>query len=238
MAKMLYAGLILIAVRVIMLTESRTAFVGVLTFGFILWAGSRKKIVSLGLIMAVFVVIWQMTPETTRERFLTLKEAPYVMETKRSQFSHEQVVELGSMNSRWQLIRHSLIAFYENPVLGLGLDCFASFNGRRWGVWDPPHNTYLQVLCEVGMLGFIFFSLVIILTCRNLREGKKRLQRLGLEKSYLSTLISGLTTYYYVWLVVSFFGIELYNNFWWIAGGLSVVMLRIIRNEKEKGIKI
>jgi O-antigen ligase len=220
--------LILIGLRVIMLTQSRTAFVGVLTFAFFVWIMSRRKVV--GLLIGVLFLggVWQFAPQEAKDRFLTLGQSTRVVTEGREGFSDEDATALGSMVSRWELMRHSFIAFAENPVLGLGLNCFASFSGRRWGLWYPPHNTYLQLLAETGIIGFLAILLVIIFTLKNLRRARDAVRTLESNSGFLSPVVPAVMTYYGIWLVVSFFGIELYNNFWWVAGGLSVVILRVI----------
>lgn len=231
--KVTFLILIIIALRVIMLTQSRAAFLGVIVFVFFLWLFSKKKIMGIMALVSFFLLLWQFTPQNTKDRFLTIRESTRIIAEGRENFTDEQHVTLGSMASRWELMKRSFIAFKENPVTGLGLDCFASFNGRRWGCWLPPHNTYLQALAETGILGFIAISLVIIFTLKNLKQSKEKLAEMKGQDSFIVRLTDAVTLYYLVSLVVSFFGIELYTNFWWVVGGLSVVILRIIRDQNE-----
>ncbi len=44
---------------------------------------------------------------------------------------------------------------------------------------------------------------------------------------FLTSMVSAVTSFLIIRIVVSFFGLELYDNYWWIAGGLSFVMLKI-----------
>ena len=225
--------LILIGLRVIMLTQSRTAFLGVITFGLLLWLFSKKKLVGLLAIISCFAILWQFAPQQTKDRFLTLREAGRVMSEGRITFSDEESALLGSMASRWELTERALIAFKENPIIGLGMDCFAPFNGRRWGMWFPPHNTYAQALAEMGIIGFFALSLVVIFTVQNIRQAQKIIIEMRKQDSFLFRMLSALIMYYFIYLVVSLFGIELYSNFWWLAGGLSIVILRIIKIEYQ-----
>ena len=137
------------------------------------------------------------------------------------------------MASRWELTKRALIAFKENPLIGLGTDCFIPFNGRRWGNWFPPHNTYAQALAEMGIIGFLVLSLVVIFTVQNIKQAQKIIMEMRKQDSFLSRMLSALFMYYLIYLVVSLFGIELYSNFWWLTGGLSVVILRIIKIEYQ-----
>ena len=49
-------------------------------------------------------------------------------------------------------------AFEEHPILGVGVGGFISYTGADTDV----HNTYLQVLCEQGIIGFVFYLIPII----------------------------------------------------------------------------
>lgn len=226
--------LIIIALRVIMLTQSRTAFLGVLTFGFLLWIYSDKKIPTLLLVTLFFIVTWQFSPQQTRDRFLTLRSTWNVMTEDTSQLTLQERTQRGSMADRWELIKRGLICFSENPLLGVGLHCFHSYNWRKWGHWFPPHNTYVQALAEMGIIGFSAFFLVIIFTFKNLKESKKILFEGKKENSFLFHMSSAVTIYLFARLVVSFFGQDLYGNYWWIAGGLSLVILRISKMKQEE----
>lgn len=229
--KIVYFILIIASLRVIMLTQSRTAFVGVMAFAFFVWLFSKKKVISLIAISIIMIVTWHVSPPETRDRFLTLGMADRVV-TGRA--DHD---EAGSMYSRWVLIQRGFEAFKENPILGLGLNCYMSFNGHRYGYFFPPHNTYIQALSEMGLVGTLAFLLVLIFTLRNLIKSKKRLNFLPERNEFLETMIIIVMVYLLVRMIVSMFGQELYDNYWWISAGLSVVILRIV-NQKiaESGL--
>jgi hypothetical protein len=54
-------------------------------------------------------------------------------------------------------------------------------------------------------------------------------------------MISAVIVYLLTRLAVSLFGQDLYGNYWWVAAGLSVVILRIIKmdsqNQSDKNMK-
>ena len=49
-------------------------------------------------------------------------------------------------------------AFHENPIFGIGVGKFGAYTN----LGTDTHNTYLQVLCEQGIIGFILYILGII----------------------------------------------------------------------------
>ena len=61
-------------------------------------------------------------------------------------------------SGRTGLYNAALKAFNDQPVFGIGLNQFRTYTH----IDTLPHNTYLQVLCEQGIIGFIAYILPII----------------------------------------------------------------------------
>lgn len=64
-------------------------------------------------------------------------------------------------DGRSELYIKAINAFKQNPIFGIGIGRFASYTGENTAV----HNTYLQVLCEQGIVGIVLyiFPLVVAL---------------------------------------------------------------------------
>jgi O-antigen ligase len=65
-------------------------------------------------------------------------------------------VESGTMNTRLITWKAGLRAFTWRPLLGYGT------SGFNWAVHSQPHNSYLAVLVEQGIVGFLFYSLMFV----------------------------------------------------------------------------
>ncbi len=226
--KCAHFALLLFGLRAVMLTQSRTGMLGVVSFaGFVWLFGKRKIAMSIGMVLCL-IVVWQFMPEKSKERFMSLSKIGTVFSTDRRDFAEEEKTMLGSMASRLELVRRSLIAFVENPVIGVGLNCFSSWSGQRWrSWWFPPHNTYLQALAEFGIIGTSLFFGIIYYIFRNLRLAEKMLAARGEGQRFVRALIKPLRVYFLIFAIVAFFGIEIFANVWYVVGGLSVVILRI-----------
>ena len=232
LSKFFFFSLLLIAFRVIMLTQSRTGMLGAVVFCGFVWMKSKYKLASAVVLIICMLLLWQVAPQKTKDRFLTLGKTIEVITGGRERLEtlqREDAQALGSMVSRWELTVRSFIAFKESPIIGIGMNNFGSYSGRRWGSWFPPHNTYLQALAETGLVGTTALGFIIFITLRNLRRSREMLNRLDGEKRFLTMVQKSVTGYYYVFLAVATFGIEFYSNAWWIAGGLSVVLLRLCK---------
>jgi O-antigen ligase len=230
--KAIFFSLFIVALWVIMLTQSRTGMVGVAAFLIFLWMKSRHKLVTAIALIICVLILWQVAPQETKDRFLTLGKAIEVIAGGRERqqiLEREDSQAIGSMFSRWELTVRSFIVFKENPIFGIGMNNFISYSGRRWGSWFPPHNTYLQALAELGLVGTAILGVIIFLIFQNLKRSKEILQRLETENRFLTMVQKSVTGYFYVFLVVATFGIEFHSNAWWIAGGLSVVLLRLCK---------
>ncbi len=221
--KMVLGALMMIGFVVIMFTASRTAYVGCLVFMFILWFGSKRRVISGILIVIVMIGSWILAPTEYKERLLTLEKASSVLTTEGAG---------DSMDNRWQLIKNATNVFLEHPFMGVGVGSFFSVNGYKYGMWLPTHNLYTQVLAETGALGTIAFMLLIWQIFKNLKEAKFKIKDLKMNNSFISYANKAVIYYLILRLTLGLFGDDLVENYWWIAGGLSLVFLNIVKSKQ------
>ena len=74
----------------------------------------------------------------------------------------QQQIEGGHISGRGSIWRAGVRVFTENPIMGVGSGSFGisiiEYHGRHMSA----HNTYLAVLVEGGMIGFIIFLFVLL----------------------------------------------------------------------------
>ncbi len=63
----------------------------------------------------------------------------------------------GDLNNRTNNWSEGLTAFEENPLVGVGSNMYRSVNS----LGKLAHNSYLSVLIEVGLIGFIIFGAIL-----------------------------------------------------------------------------
>jgi O-antigen ligase len=68
----------------------------------------------------------------------------------------ETAVGRGNLNSRLVVWKAGIRAFSERPILGYGT------SGFNWAVRSQSHNSYLSVLVEQGIVGFMLYSMMFI----------------------------------------------------------------------------
>lgn len=66
-------------------------------------------------------------------------------------------------SGREELLQIAWEMFQERPVFGYGLGSFASFAG---GNFTYPHNLFLQVLAESGVVGMVLLGLLVLVSVR------------------------------------------------------------------------
>jgi O-antigen ligase len=84
---------------------------------------------------------------------------PYVQTQRSFQRLGTTATELteGDLNNRTNNWREGLESFAEHPLLGVGSNMYRSVNS-----WDKAaHNSFISVLVEVGLIGFILFGAIL-----------------------------------------------------------------------------
>lgn len=137
------------AVIGIALTASRNGLLGAtlaMTYPIFTWVrGSLRQKLGVAL-LAVMAVTAALTfvPEASWARLATFGDAMG-----------------GGMNSRTSIWLAGVKAFAERPLFGWGAGAFRFAVEPFFGFPIAPHNVYLSVLVELGLAGFILFTLLI-----------------------------------------------------------------------------
>lgn len=140
-------------------------FIGVISSISILLSGSRQAVIAC-LPMAGYIVysIYKRTTEASVLLFslfviLSLNFAPdFVIQRIVSIPSEISTLDFGSRIVQW---RAGLQLFYTNPLIGIGSGAFIHLIESYIGYKVAPDNTYLTVLYELGIIGFLVFLLII-----------------------------------------------------------------------------
>lgn len=212
----------------IIFTGSRTAYVGVLGVVGAIWMVSPYKARNAVLAIICLVIFWIAMPDDYRKQLLSLKSMDEVV------LSNGGTVDEsldGSMVERWEIVLDAWTIFLDHPILGVGIDAFRTARGERFNRWQDTHNLYLQILTNLGIIGAIAFFVLLLSIFKNLTGAKRGLEGLaGRENFWLFQLAQAVTVFILARLIVGMFGMDLYENYWWMAGGLSVVIFRLARS--------
>jgi putative inorganic carbon (hco3(-)) transporter len=151
---------VLLAITLVLLTGSRGGF---LALGTVFLVMFLTKISGLGktqkflifLILAGFYFL--LEDKINLERYLSI-------------FEIEEDYNISSESGRLQVWEYSIQLILNNPITGVGVECFPMAVGylrEALGLiprWQFTHNSFLQVAVEVGLIGFIIFTIIILRT--------------------------------------------------------------------------
>jgi O-antigen ligase len=177
--RLLYLGIACLMIVGMLLTESRGGLLGLLfdiiAMTFVLpvaWRGrlqfhtSKSKIITRVVVLTLIAVVgWGSLPASTRARLGTVTELGS---------DYNTTVMDGPQSGRLAIWSRNLPMALERPW-GWGAGAFGTVDGRfAGGRYRAPHNTFLQALIELGVLGLALFVAIIVSSLRYLRAPADR----------------------------------------------------------------
>jgi O-antigen ligase len=196
-AALIGMGLLPLAIFV---TQSRGAIVA-LALGAIVqfFRMKRGKLAMLGGLVLVSGVLYWFAPKDVWQRLLDLNEAVGSGNLKDANDS-------GSANQRREIWKVGWKVASENPAIGVGYGAYPYHHAinARGGVFDKTasgtrdaHSTYLTVLAETGIPGFlVFFAMVVVVMFKTLSVQKLVRRSLPHRAQQLLFLQIGILTYF------------------------------------------
>jgi O-antigen ligase len=159
--RMLALASILLGMLLALYTGSRGGMLGILTFVllFVTLRIGRLKAIHKGLLLAALAVAVVLNADKINtERYLTL-----------TNLENDYNLEEGG---RWDVWKQGLTILMRRPLTGVGPNNFAMAIGyyrQEQGVlpkWQAPHNSVIQVLVEVGVIGGVLWLILLSSTAK------------------------------------------------------------------------
>ena len=148
--KLLVSGILAVFIAAIYVTYSRGALVGLLAIAFFQILRSRNRIRHFSLAAILMMVLLAVAPAHYWERAETILK-----------YRQDE-----SAMGRIYAWKAGLAMVEDRPLLGVGIGCFV----MGWPIyappeagtkWRAPHNTFVAVMGETGLLGFLAFGAFI-----------------------------------------------------------------------------
>jgi O-antigen ligase len=164
----------------VLLTATRGALIATsAAFLFVLGSLTRLKpfarvLIFTALVGALFAV-HELVPQTSFQRLATLGTS----------------ISTADLHGRVDIWRAGLAVFSANPLLGIGSGAYFT----AVGVGKVAHNTFISVLVEVGMIGWILFAIILVMTVYQVMHQPKLEARLWLTV----LLVWALTASFMTW---------------------------------------
>jgi probable O-glycosylation ligase (exosortase A-associated) len=143
---------------IVLLTQSRGAFVGLMLFGAVAFTTHRRKARLIGFAAILLVAAWLLLPSSAWDRFSMVSAIG-----KGGSEVLEELDDHGSAAQRYEIWDTAERIIADNPVSGVGWGNYARANAwysRELGARDA-HSTYYNLISEVGFVGFAIFVCLI-----------------------------------------------------------------------------
>ncbi|HLY39905.1 MAG TPA: O-antigen ligase family protein [Terracidiphilus sp.] len=195
-------------VAAVLLTASRGGFVEALVAlagcSILLWRKHRSAVLGSVWISPVpAACIWMLLPPMVLQRISTIP----------------QQLMGGNLNHRLNIWSAGWEAFKRAPILGFGAGTFVDAAGTA--PVDTAHNSALSILVEMGVVGLIFASLVLVLAVR------AALRSRGPKRTALLTALS-------VWLIASMVGTATESRTTWLLFAMASLAGRLATENQGK----
>lgn len=197
MARLVYFGCALLLAIGVIVTLSRTGFMGLMALGVVLWwklsRGRRIRYAFLALLISgVFLAAM---PGGYGRRVVTI-------------FNPEEDTT-GSAQERTEVLKRALNVAIARPVIGVGMGNFHIYSVGE----VKAHNSYLEISAELGVGGLLAYLILLFAPLKSLRRIEHK-SRGAAKLRELHLLSIGMQATFVAYLVCSFFSSIQYQ--WYI----------------------
>jgi O-antigen ligase len=174
-----------LAIRLILGTGSRAALLSLLViFAVLFWNLRPSGKLALAGGMALFgLLAVAAAPRTTLVRLATLLPSRAAQMASSQKESAVVGSAQESRMARTMVLQRGLEMTARHPLFGVGAGAFTAEESRvsalegRAAMWRGAHNSYIQVLSETGIPGFLFYCFALVGSMLGLRSARKAVSR-------------------------------------------------------------
>ncbi|UCB51986.1 MAG: O-antigen ligase family protein [Candidatus Zixiibacteriota bacterium] len=216
---LLFAVGSLIVGSTLILTLSRSGWVGLLFGLTVVLVDKRRHIFRYGNVKYILLPLL----------LLLLAVAPLSEFVSRS--VEGRLVEDRSLEIHRFVAQSAISMFYRNPIFGVGIGNWGEYYGRYYKPghehWNA-HSAYLQILSEVGIVGFVLYLVLFYLVLKQILYFKKNTR--GYDSEVLG---SGLLAGFIALLGANIFYQNYTFQFFIVFLGLSFVSGNVVERQEE-----
>jgi len=207
-------ALVPLTLLIILLTQSRGAFLGLLVgFGPSLLASLRKRPSLMAPVLAVLVGVAVLVPAVSWHRLATLttltsEETSAEAHQDRTLLAREDrfiLIAEDSARQRFEILKTGLHMAASHPLLGVGIGGYREANARyapELGERDA-HNTYVSLAVEMGLPGLLLWLGLVGSVLAQVRRRRAQLQAddctvqvLWIYRAIIGFLVAGIFASY------------------------------------------
>lgn len=230
--------------NIVLRTGSRTGYLGL--FGGLIWLVAQSRYrgrATLGVVLLALAVA-PFVPQDYVDRFTTI-------------FETVEVGDHTSSGQRKEILIDAWEVFTKRP-LGVGVQAFPAVRIQWFGRFQDTHNLYLEVLTNAGIQGFIVFTgfvIAVLVTLRRTQvQVEQSLRDVGWEPGaepeqappddvraahvsdlrWIRAACLAVMGFVIIRLILGLFGHDLYERYWWFAGGSAIALWNLGKQAETK----
>lgn len=228
-----YSALNAFAIISMILTYSRRYFIAFTIYLIAFLVTIRSKLLSITAItvIGVGILVFISLPG---QLFFRIDETFETIESSFESGSSNKFTESSDFyNNRDVLFNYGIQIFAEYPITGCGFLNSYKVIERYTGKEMRIHNLYLQILADLGIIGFVIYTVIIVILFLKLRVAYKHFASTGNLFMRLQTL--AILLYLISVSIVAALGLHfIYSKFDWIVYGLIAALSDNIARNKLK----
>jgi putative inorganic carbon (hco3(-)) transporter len=209
--KCAFAAAIIGLLLIIMYTGSRTGYVATLVlFCAVILRMGLFKPRTIAALLTIAIAGMLFVPQDYQDRFGTMFKSGE---------------EKGSSALKRIEILEDAWAIVGKYPMGVGVSAFTTVRENEFGRTQDTHNLYLEVLTNIGPLGFIAFCMFVVALIKTNLNARQIF--IKANENYLAEMCFIINLYILCRLVLGLFGMDLYEVYWWFAAGFSIALAKM-----------
>lgn len=236
-ARLLYSTAAFVLVITSLLTQSRggllalTAELVILLFTRTVPGDGRKRrytatLAALGGAALVGVIIWSHLPDAARNRFATILD-----------LASDYNLDPTDTTGRGEIWGRGIRAALQRPI-GYGPNSFSMVDLKFGGRFMAPHNSFIEILVELGLPGLVLFVAAYLLALRGLARVRAALIRRkdpSAEEKDRIVFARLLQVALVGNAIAGFFLSMAYSSLLWTLLGTSMALMALAEREPQSG---
>ena len=233
-----YLSIIVMLLALLLTGKKGIIISGIVAFmilSIILFA-QKKQWIRLLLLLLAIVIGYHIF----RWYVLTHDNVPFFYRFAQFFIALEEGNEGDLTTGRNYLYRYAIELWKEHKLLGIGWRTFRDYSVYLYG-YDTKHDVnldYLQILCECGIIGFVFFIIPVCTTLfRTLKLARKILKMEMNFTGKFTVIVAGFIQFFT--LIYAFLEIPFYDRTFFIIYAFSCIIINNAYREQsriERGI--
>lgn len=213
LAKLVYLSLLPPLLYALVLTMSRGAFLALLVVFFFIFIRSQRKAFLVMLAIAIAIFGWSRMSDVQRERYLSLTGA--------------DVRGASTAKGRVDGVFQELEVAMQRPIFGHGVGTTPEAKFHHHGSVKASHSLPMELIIEIGLIGFVLFFRLILSAWRNLKRMLTALEVKSddsAEWRFRRDLVHAMQCLFwmYAFYCLNYWGLSQY--YWYLFCALSVVI--------------